>query len=429
MPESLKYISAPLIRYRLIKNTEFVKYYRLLENRELLSPDRIIEYQFNQLKQILIHSFLNVPYYNELFNKISFNPHRFSDFKQMSEIPFLTRELINENFDKLISREKIKGGYYLGSTGGSSGLPLKFLLDFNSVYKENAFIYYYRKKAGYNFNDRLATFRQVGLASKFWRFDPMYNELIFSPVRLSKITIRKYVEKINSFAPQYINGYLSVIWYFAKLLEESQIKLKTNLKGIFLMSENIDDKQRTFIEQFFAVKSFVHYGHSERCVLAEGITGNKYQFDPYYGFSEQIHNENNNYYIVGTGFLNYIMPFIRYKTDDLCSPENQLYTIHGKRSSTIGLIGFNNEFLSSTVFDIDKEIFKNIINYQFIQNEKGKADLLLIVNNQFQLPELALIKKDIDADTKGVIDIDVKIVDHLILTPRGKSQTYVSSIK
>jgi phenylacetate-CoA ligase len=426
MPESLKYITAPIIRGELVKNKEFLKYYNLLEERESISSEKIIEYQFDQLKQILIHSYKNVPYYQELFKKNSFDPNKFSDFKQMEEIPFLTRELVKENFDKLISRIEVKGGYYVGKTGGSSGLPLKFLLDFSSIYKENAFIYYYRKKGGYTFNDKLATFRDVGLGTKLCRYDAMYKELIFSPIKLSIVTVNNYANRINDFKPQYLNGYLSVIWYFAKLMESSQITLKTKLKGIFLMSENIDNIQRTFIEHFFNTKSYVHYGHSERCVLAEEKSRNNYQFDPYYGFTEQAHIENNNYSIVGTGFLNYIMPFIRYKTDDVCSPVNQLYTIYGKRSSSVGLYGYNNEFITSTVFDLSKEIFKNIITYQFVQNEKGKADLLLIVNKYFKLSEIELIKNTIYKDTKGIIDFDIKIVDHLILTPRGKSQMYIS---
>jgi phenylacetate-CoA ligase len=429
MPEHFKYKMAWLIRNELIKNKEFKKYYHLLQSREGLSSQSILDYQFKQLKEILMHSYKNVPYYQDLFNKVSFNPAKFSDFKQMEQIPFLTRDLIINNFDKLTSQKKVKGGYYIGKTGGSSGSPLKFLLDFNSIYKENAFLYYYRKKAGYMFSDKLATFRDVGIGAELWRFDAMYNELIFSPLKLSKFTIKCYADRLNEFAPKYLNGYLSVIWYFAKLLEEYDIKLPTDLKGIFLMSENIDFEQRSFIEQFFRVKSFTHYGHSERCVLAEGITGNCYKFDPYYGFTEQIHIENNTYSIVATGFLNYKMPFIRYLTDDICSPVNQLYTIDGKRSSVTGLYGHNDEFLSGAAFDLNKEIHRNITSYQFVQKEKGKADLLIIVNRNFRMSEMELIKKDIEYDTKGIIDIDIKIVEHLILTPRGKYQMYVSNIQ
>jgi phenylacetate-CoA ligase len=428
MPEFLKYKTARLFRNELIRNKEFCRYYNLLENREKLSPDSIKEYQFNQLKSILIHSYNNVPYYSDLFNKISFDPHKFSDFEQMTNIPFLTREIVSDNFDKLISTKKVSNGYYAGTTGGSSGLPLKFLLDYDSVYKENAFVYFYRKKLGYKFEDKTTTFRQIEYGDKLWKFNPMHNEIMFFPIKLSKVTIEDYAKKINTYKPQYLNGYLSAIWYFAKLLEELKINLVFKLKGIFLISENIDFKQREFIEHFFNVKSSTFYGHSERCVIAEEMIPSGYLFDPYYGYTEQIKIEDNIYSIVGTGFLNYTMPFIRYKTDDICSPKNLYYSIEGKRSSTVGLIGINNEFLTGSAYDLDKPIFKNILTYQFIQEEKGKADLLIIVSKQFKALEMEAIKAEVNRETKGVIEINIKIVENLILSPRGKYQMYITNI-
>jgi phenylacetate-CoA ligase len=428
IPEPLKYFTASLFRNEIIKSKEFRKYYNLLTNRETLSPEIIEEYQFDQLKSILVYSNIYVPYYQELFKKISFNPDKFSDFKQIEKIPFLTREIIQANFNKLISRKKVNGGYYVGNTGGSSGLPLKFLLDYNSVHKECAFIYYYRQKLRYTFEDKLITFRDIEFENKFWKYNPMHNELIFSPRKLSKITINSFANQFDKAKPQYLNGYLSTIWYFAKLLDEYQIKLNNKLKGIFLISENIDPKQRKFIEKFFNVLSTSFYGHSERCVIAEEVSQNMYKFDPYYGFTEEIPIENNQYSIVGTGFLNKKMPFIRYKTDDTCSLKNQLYIIDGKRSSNIGLYGHNNEFLSSTAFDLQNPVFKNITTYQFIQKVKGKAELLIIVNKNFQNSELAIIKDEILHQTKGIIDIEIRIVESLILSPRGKYQMYISNL-
>ena len=428
IPESLKFVTAPLFRNKLLNNKEFRSYYLLLENRESLSSEKIKEYQLAQLKQILIYSYNFVPFYKELFERISFDPYIISDFKQIEKIPFLTRKIVTENFRQLTSKEKARNGYYIGTTGGSSGLPLKFLLDYDSIYKENAFIYYYRKKLGYEFKDRVATFRNLGDGSNLWKFNPMHNEVIFSSTRLSKVTLVNYVEKINKFKPQYLNGYLSSIWFFSKLLEEKKLKLKVNLKGIFLISENIDSEQRRFIEQFFNVKSSTFYGQSERCVIAEEIIPYKYIFDPYYGYTEQIQIGKNEYSIVGTGFLNHTMPFIRYKTDDVCSPENQYYSIDGKRSSTIGLYGKNNEFLPATGFVLGIQVFKNITTYQFIQKEKGKADLFIVVNGDFQMGEIDIIKKEINFQTNGIIDIEIKIVDTLILSQRGKFQKYISYV-
>lgn len=428
MPETFKSVTGRLIRNELIKNREFIRYMKLLEEREVLSPAKIEENQLSKLKEILIYSYKNVPYYQELFNSIHFDPDKLTDFRQIEIIPFLTREIITDNFDKLISKEKVKHGYYTGTTGGSSGLPLKFLLDYDSVYRETAFIYSYRKKLGYKLDDRLITFRQVKYGDKLWTSNPMHNEIQFFPMKLSKVTIADYAKKINDYKPDYLNGYLSSIWYFARLLEEHGISLDFKLKGIFLISENIDFKQRNFIEQYFKVKSSTFYGHSERCVIAEEILPYRYRFDPYYGYTEKIHIEGNNYSIAGTGFLNRTMPLIRYKTDDICSPDNQYYTIEGKRSSTIGLYGTNNEFLPSTAFDLEDPVFRNITRYQLIQNEKGKADLSIIVSRNFNISELGDIRKQINYQTKGIIEIEVKIVDNLILTPRGKYQMYISSI-
>ena len=61
IPEPLKYITAPLFRDQLITNKEFLHYYNLLLKRESLTAEKIKEYQFIHLKQILIHSFTTVP--------------------------------------------------------------------------------------------------------------------------------------------------------------------------------------------------------------------------------------------------------------------------------------------------------------------------------------------------------------------------------
>jgi phenylacetate-CoA ligase len=426
MPEPLKHVTASFIRNRLVKNGGFRKYYQLLQEREKLDAEKIKEFQFEQLKSVLIYASRNVPYYEELFDSISFDPLNFSDFDQIKKIPFLTRELVTQNYQKLISREKVANGYYGGSTGGSTGSPLNFVLDYDSVYKENAFLYYYRRKLGYNFEDRLVTFRGIDLNHKTWQYNPMYNETIFSPMGLSKVTIHDYARRVNDVHPKYLNGYLSALWFFTKLLEQNNLKLDSQLKGIFLMSENIDPEKRAYIEDFYKVRSIAHYGHSERCVLAYETGPGMYCFDPYYGYGEQIKTEDDNYLIVGTGFLNRSMPFIRYRTDDYCTPVNSHFRIEGKRSTGLGLYGYNGEFIVSSSF---LDLFKHFTNYQFIQKEKGKADMLIVSNSEIHEKDIHKIQANIDAHTKGIIDINVKLVDNLILSPRGKFQMYISELQ
>ena len=428
MPESLKYITSTFMRNKLIKNKEFCKLYESLGNREGYSLERIKEFQLTGLKNILLHSYQNVPYYSDLFNKIQFNPEEIKSFDDIKIIPYLTKDIIRENFNKLISVKKVKGGCYTTNTSGSTGEPLKMLLDYESFFKENAFIYYYRKKLGYQFGDKLVTFRGVNFGEKYWRFNPINNETIFSPFKLSKKTLEIYLKKINAIKPSYFNGYFSSIYFFAKLLSESNQSLSFRLKGIFLSSENINEAERLFVEDFFKVKTLTFYGHTERCVIAQEFAHNEYSFDPYYGYTEQIKTKDNSYEIVGTGFLNETMPLIRYKTDDICLDTNKdTVTIAGRRNINDYLIGINDEKISNSSLHFLGDILGAVSKYQFIQEKKGDAVLLLVPDKNFIMSELALIRKEIDKKMRGIINFEIKLDEKVVLTSRGKFQMFITN--
>jgi len=429
MPESLKCIVAPLIRNKLLKNREFCKYYNILEKREAITPEKNKEYQITQLKQILIYSSENVPYYKELFKEIKFIPENLISFNDIKIIPFLTKEIIRENFDKLISLKKVKGGCYSTTTSGSTGEPLKLLLDYDSFFKENAFLYHFRRNLNYMFNDKLVTFRGIEFGRRLWRYNPINNETIFSPFNLSKKTLEIYLKEINEIKPSYFNGYFSSIYYFAKLLSENNKSLDFRLKGIFLSSENINEEERLFIESFFGVKSLTFYGHTERCVIAQEFGHNQYLFDPYYGFTEQIKIDDNSFEITGTGFLNKTMPLIRYKTGDICqSTNNNLISIKGRREINDFLVGRNDEKIFNSSLHFLSDILTNVTKYQFIQEMKGYAVLLLVPNKDFNTSELISIKEELDKKMNGIIDFEIKVKEKLILSSSGKYQMFISKI-
>lgn len=429
MPESLKYLTAPFIRSRLIKNSDFLRYYNMLVERESLSGESILDYQFSELKNTLVHAYENVPYYTELFNYIKFNPGKLNSFDDINVIPFLTKDMIRENFEKLISVKKIERGSYSTTTSGSTGEPLKVMLDFNSFFEENAFIYYFRRSLGYEFSDKLVTFRGIGFGDKLFSYNPVNNETIFSPFKLSRQTLHIYRNKINEIKPSYFNGYISAIFYLAKLLSESNLTLDFQLKGIFLSSENINEADRLFIESFFKVKTMTFYGHTERCVLAREYDHNEYLFDPYYGYTEKVKMQDENFEITGTGFLNKTMPLIRYRTNDICRvTPGGMISISGRRDVHDFLIGVNNEKITHPALHILSDILVNVTNYQFIQEKKGKAVLLIVPNKNFRPSEPAYIKREIEKHMRGVIEFEVRVGEKMILSPRGKYQMFISNI-
>ncbi|HEY5536498.1 MAG TPA: hypothetical protein VIL99_16385 [Ignavibacteria bacterium] len=430
MPESLKYVTAPYIRNKLLTNKEFRKYYDILKKRETMPPDLIKEYQLNELKNILIHSYENVPYYTDLFNNINFKPEKVNSFDDINNIPFLTKDLIRKNFDKLMSFKRIRGGSYSTTTSGSTGEPLKVFLDYDSFFRETAFIYYYRSKLGYRFEDKVVTFRGIGFGDKLYSLNPVNNETIFSPFKLSSENLDLYRKKINEIKPAYFNGYISSIYYFAKLLSDKGQSLDFQLKGIFLTSENINESERLFVESFFKVNTITFYGHTERCVIAQEFKHKEYQFDPYYGYTELLNLYPDVFEIVGTGFLNKTMPLIRYKTNDTCCiTSDNMISISGRRDTNDFMVGSNDEKITHPALHILSDILVNVTSYQFIQEKKGHAILLIVPNKDFHQSEIPLIKNAIERNMKGVIEFEVQIGDKLILSPGGKYHMFINNIR
>jgi phenylacetate-CoA ligase len=96
------------------------------------------------------------------------------------------------------------------------------------------------------------------------------------------------------------------------------------LKAVLCGSEKLFESHRDLMRKVFECRIFSWYGHSEYAVLAgECENSEDYHVFPEYGYTEFVkvdHNfddiQEDIYEVVATGFNNYALPFIRYKTGD-----------------------------------------------------------------------------------------------------------------
>lgn len=427
IPDSLKRLTGTAFRQLLLKNKNFNRTLKVLKVSKCLSAVEIEKNQLKKIKSVLCYADEFVPYYKELFASVNFQPRKMSSIEEIQVIPFLTKEIIRNNFTQLVSNEKISGGYYRTTTGGSSGDALDIIHDYNSIFKEYAFVYDFRKRHGYSYRDKLVTFRGGDYHKKFSKLNPLHNELLVSPFKLSKETLPAYNRLIKGFKPGFLNGYLSAIYYYARLLSASNIDLKLNLKGIFYHSENIDPHKREFVENFFGVKSYAFYGHAERCVFGEEISPGAYTFNPEYGYTELFPNSNGNFNIVGTGFLNRKMPLIRYLTDDTCADNKDgTFMVYGRRNSKNFLIGKNFERLYISSFCYLNEIFPNISHYQLKQTEPGYCELHIVPYSKLKYSFIKAAQREVNKRLTGILEIKVRPVKTLTLTQNGKCPSIIN---
>ena len=75
------------------------------------------------------------------------------------------------------------------------------------------------------------------------------------------------------------------------------------------------------------------------------------------------------------------------------------------------------------------EELKKIKRYQYVQNEIGKVDLCIVQNEVLSEEEIEAIRKYISRRCENLLDVQLKIVDEVQLTTRGKFNWAVNNVK
>lgn len=285
------------------------------------------EYSFNRLKFILNYAYDHVPYYRELFNKIGFQPKSFNDVNDLNKIPVLTKSIVIENFDKLISDEFDKLKPALMTTSGSTGTPMKFYRDFHTnAASFNLFWKVWSTGNYWHIGQKQVTI--AGLTDQKWAYFPKTRILALSSFYISESNVDLFYNLIKKHKPVILRGYPSAIYLFAKLLKKYSLELK--FPAIFTNSETLQEFQKSYIEDFFKCKIFDQYTHWEGIASIATCTHGSNHMLNEFGYHEILDNNNNRALpgqtgkIISTGLYNLAMPLIRYDTKDLATlSENQ----------------------------------------------------------------------------------------------------------
>jgi phenylacetate-CoA ligase len=247
-------------------------------------------------------------------------------------LPFLTKDIITNNFDALIAQNMKHAKPVEFRTSGSTGKKLIFLGTDDVYKKEAAFVLRAFKDHGATMYDKPSVWLRRFVPStgeKLWYYDHELRRLYMSAYHLNLKSIRKYVDKINSKRYHTLVGYPSSIYVLACLCEEASLNLKY-IKAIHTASEKMLPEWETKIKEVFDIMPKSHYGMQEKvCLHHQTSDSGLYYENLEYGVTEFIEEDNQNV-IVGTGFINYYMPFIRYRTSDtaiLSKEKNTLFRI------------------------------------------------------------------------------------------------------
>lgn len=435
MPDSIKY-------GRIFNST-----YEFLQRSQWWTEKQHKEYQMKKIKEIIKYAYDYVPYYKRLLSENNIKPGDIKDFSDIKNIPYLTKEIIRDNLDDLISTSCNPKKLSYVITGGTTGIPMGFYEDKQRQWKtECAHIANLWSRIGYDKGKsyRIVTLR--GVTPKKGNYEYKGKNLILSSFNLIEDNMSDYIKKIIKFKPDFIQAYPSAISLMSKYIIENNIEISlVNLKAIICASENIYDFQRQQIKEAFNAKIYSFYGHTEQsCLAGECEKSNYYHLQSEYGYTELINEkgcdvleEDEAGEIVCTGFNNYAVPFIRYRTGDIAINSNETCNC-GRNYKLIKRIDGRKQeyFIDKTGSKItftcsDDALWRvkdKIFLYQYVQNEPGSIELYIQNKNIFTEEDKDCVISDFKKFYPR-FDVKICLTKYIERTKNGKFRFLVQNIK
>lgn len=295
-----------------------------------LSRQQLLERQQTRLKALLKHACHHTVYYRKIFDEAGFDPSSMTDSGELLNLPLLTKEVVRNHFDDLTAKNIAKEDCLLANTGGSTGVPMEFLRDRNSLFLRKGQEYYFDRWMGYQIGEKIALFVAAshfdGTVDKLKariRNATCERMLRFDPHNITDEYLAEFLPEYVKYRAPFIKCFPNSLTAFAHYVKRQGIQLPP-ARVISCTGENLYQHQREMFEDVFGGEVFEKVGTRESGVFACECRLHKGMHVFTEGvFLEIIRKDGNPAgpgeigKVVLTDLFNHAMPLIRYDIGDM----------------------------------------------------------------------------------------------------------------
>lgn len=424
----------------LVLGGRFRETARFVDEAQWWGAERSREYQLAELRGVLARA-LTTPFYRRTLG--GFAPEDLRSPEDLRALPVISKETLRAHLEEMCTVPPGSPGVDYVTTGGTGGTPLGFYIGAGRSAVEYAYLVAGWRRAGYVLGTPLAVFRgrivpedAQGLRH---RHDPLLRHHYYSNFHMTDAEMGRYLDHVAGIGPCFLHVYPSSAAALARFVKRSGRAPLPNVKGVLAESEILGPGQRSAVEEAFGVRCFSSYGHTEKLVAAAQCEGSTdYHVWPTYGFCELLDADGRPVEtpgvrgeIVGTGFLNRVVPFLRYRTGDFatyvgracasCRREHLVLSdVRGHRVQEL-LVARDGAAVSWTALNMHDDTFEDVVRFQFFQDTPGRAVLRLVPAPGFGDGHRARILQRFGAKMDGRLDLELEIVDSVALSGAGKA--------
>ncbi len=364
---------------------------------------------------------------------------------ELRDLPTITKDDVRQHLQQFVSGAPRKGDLLEVHTGGTTGTPLTIYCDRSSLQRNYAFFARLREWAGVPERARVATFagRTIVPPSQdrppFWRHNAAGRAVLYSSYHIGPGTIPRYVAHLSAWKPQLIDSYPSSLEPIARYVVDHGIE-SIRPAAVITSSETLAPEVRRLFVEAFAAPVFDHYGGGEMAAFISQCERGSYHVNSEFGVVELLNDgvparPGEVGEITATGFVNPIMPLIRYRTGDLAVFADRECDCGRNMPVIEGLLGRSDDVVVTPdgrrVGRLDP-IFKAVSSFyesRIVQDAADHVRVEYVADAEVPNAERATLLTELRNRLGPAMRVDVVRVTAIPRTRRGKLRMVVNEMK
>ncbi len=410
----------------------------MLAKMENVSREERQKYVEEKLSILLNTCLKNVAAYKDV--PITCDEIELSPLETLKKFPITRKRDVLKNKDTYINSEFDRSKLIENNTGGSTGEPLRFYMDREAVESYEAARFRGLSWYGITNGSRSVMIwgnpiemdqNQEDRYKKREKY--LKNRIMIPAYNMKPEMIESYVKLIDSYKPEYLYGYSSILDAMSLMMLEKDLHPKISLKAVVSTSETLTTQQRENISKAFSCKVVNEYGARDAGILGYECPCGEMHIIEENAVIEVLDpvtlepvDDGVSGLLAVTDLTNLAMPRLRYILGDVGSVSSKLCecgrtsrvfsSIDGREDAL--LVKKDGTLVHGHIINHYAKIRNNIKQFKFVQKSIDLAELTIVRKNNTD-DDSELFIRDIKNTFPG-IELHVEYTDEILPSRSGK---------
>ena len=421
-------------RYGNVYQTALKEY----QNRDYSDNKELENYQWRRIEELVKFAISHSPFYKELYKDIDID--NVIAKRDIAALPLLNKEETRNHIEELYALPESECGYV--NTSGTTGKSMRFRVSNDDLQRRLAYLDFFKMTHGFlPMKMKRASFSSAKIVPPhqkshiYWRTNIAINQRIYSGKHCKGKYVKYFVEDLNKYKPESLDGYPSAMYEIAKYINDNHVALSFKPIAIFPTAETLLPHYRKEIEKAFKCPVRDQYASSEGAPFIVECKCGKLHVALDTGMVEFMDDGR----MVVTCFETHGTPLIRYDIKDMavlaqdqkCECGWNMPIVDHIEGRTIDYVTSPRYGRITSVFlSLVSEEFNNCMKaMQFVQNDANSIDVYLETDDRYRPHMDEIIIDKLHYYMGDEVLVRVHHVKEIEKDPSGKFRFIVNKTK